>query len=110
MVECSNEEGSGGYQRPCWAAARFTSTFRQPGSATAIFATGSTTRVRILSRESTTPPATAVAPPDRPEPAPRGTTATPLVVAHRRVCWTCPVLAALTTASGQPAPGSRAAS
>ncbi len=56
------------------------------------------------------PPSTAVAPPDSPEPAPRGTTGTECAVAQRITAATSSVLRARTTASGVPAWGSRAQS
>ena len=76
MEQMSNDEGSGGYQRPCSAAAAFTSMLRAPGSTTATRVAVSISMARIRSRLSTIPPSTAEDPPDRPLPAPRGTTGT----------------------------------
>ena len=61
---------------PCAAAAFLTSALKAPGCATATRVTGSIVIARIRSSESVMPPSTAVEPPDRPEPAPRGTTGT----------------------------------
>src|ERR1700751_948164 len=55
---------------------------------------------RIFSVDSTIPLSSAVAPPDRPLPAPRGTTGTRLDVAQRSTVWTCSVLRGRTTATG----------
>ena len=68
----SNDDGSGGYHSPCSAAAFFTSTLSSPGWVIATREMGSMRMSRIFSSESTTPPSTAVEPPDSPEPAPRG--------------------------------------
>ena len=76
IEQISNDDGSGGYHSPCSAAAFFTSTLSRPGSVTATRDTGSIVIARIFSNESTIPPSTAVAPPDSPDPAPRGTTGT----------------------------------
>ena len=106
----SNEDGSGGYQSPCSAAARFTSTLSTPGWATATRDTGSIADLaHPLEADSTMPPSTAVAPPDSPEPAPRGTTGTRCAAAQRTAAWTSAVQVARTTARGLP-PGSRAQS
>jgi hypothetical protein len=72
--------------------------------------TGSIVIARIFSSESTIPPSTAVAPPDSPDPAPRGTTGIRPAAAQRIVAWTSAVHVARTTAMGQPAFGSRAQS
>ena len=57
----------------------------------------------IRSSERTTHPSTALAPPDSPEPAPRGTTGTPCAEAALRTAETSTVDLASTTASGLPA-------
>ena len=56
------------------------------------------------------PPSTALEPPDRPLPAPRGTTGTPWAAAQRTVACTSAASRARTTATGVPAAGSRAQS
>ena len=76
ILQISYDDGSGGYHRPHSATAFLTSTLSRPGCATAVRVTGSTVIARIFSVQSTIPPSTAVAPPDSPVPAPRGTTGT----------------------------------
>ena len=49
------------------------------------------------------PPSTALAPPERPDPAPRGTTGTRCAVAQRSAAETSSVDRARTTARGMPA-------
>ena len=58
---------------------------------------------RIRSVDSTMPPSTASAPPDSPDPAPRGTTGMPCALAQRIVTCTCSAVSARTAASGVPA-------
>ena len=106
----SKEDGSGGYHRPCSAAAALTSALNAPGWTLAIRVTGSMLIWRIRSSESTMPPAIAELPPDSPEPAPRGTIGTFASAAMRTTAWTSAVDVALTTASGTPASGSFARS
>lgn len=65
---------------------------------------------RIFCVDNTIPLASAVAPPDNPVPAPRGTTGTRWAVAQRSTAWTSSVQRARTTASGVPADGSKARS
>lgn len=110
MLQISNEDGSGGYHRPYSAAAFFTSALNSPGWHTAVRVTGSTAMSRIFSVESTMPLSRAVAPPDRPLPAPRGTTGTRFAVAQRSTVCTSSVRRGRTTASGLPADGSNARS
>ena len=74
IEQISYEEGSGGYHSPCSAAAALTSALNAPGSTTATRVATSISMARIRSRLSTMPPSTALDPPDRPLPAPRGTT------------------------------------
>ena len=74
----SNDDGSGGYHRPCSRAAALTAAFSAPGSTTATRLAGSMLIERIRSRLSTMPPVTAEDPPDSPLPAPRGTTGDPV--------------------------------
>ena len=103
IEQISYELGSGGYQRPSAAAARLTSTLSAPGSTTATRLSVSISTARIRSVDSTMPPSTASAPPDRPEPAPRGTTGMPCALAQRMVTCTCSAVSARTAASGVPA-------
>ena len=110
MLQISNDDGSGGYHRPCSAAAFFTSALNSPGWQTAVRVTGSTVMSRIFSVDSTIPSSSAVAPPDRPLPAPRVTTGTRLAVAQRSTVCTSSVRRGRTTASGLPADGSNARS
>ncbi len=72
IEQISYDEGSGGYQRPCSAAAALTSAFSAPGSTTAMRVAGSTSIARMRSSETTRQPSSADAPPDSPVPAPRG--------------------------------------
>src|SRR4051795_12484835 len=110
MVLSSTDDGSGGYQRPCAAAADFTSAVMAPGPTTATLLTGSTVMSRIRSRLRVTPPSMPEAPPDREDPAPRATTGTPCSRAHFNTFWTSDVHVARTTALGVPARGSLARS
>ena len=110
MEQISNDDGSGGYQKPCPAAAFLTSALNAPGCAMATRVTGSMVIRRIRSVDRVMPPSTAVEPPDRLEPAPRGTTGTLCFVAHRMTACTSSVEFTRTTASGVPASGSRAQS
>ena len=110
MLQISYDDGSGGYQSPYSATAFFTSALSSPGCATAVRVTGSTVISRIFSVDSTIPPSTAVAPPDRPVPAPRGTTAIRLSEAQRNTVCTSSVRVGRTTANGVPAAGSAARS
>ena len=64
IEQISNDDGSGGYQRPCSAAAAFTSALNTPGSTTAVRVTGSTSTARIRSVDTTRHPSTAEEPPD----------------------------------------------
>lgn len=110
MEQISKDDGSGGYQSPCSAAAFLTSAFIKPGCVTATRATGSIVICRIRSVLTTMQPSTALDPPERPEPAPLGTTGTRLAVAHRITVWMSSVHVARTTAAGWPAVGSAAQS
>src|SRR5919107_3325859 len=107
IEQISYDEGSGGYHSPCSAAARFTSALNAPGSTTATRAAVSISTDRIRSRLRTTHPSTAVEPPDRPLPAPRGTTGTRCSAAQRTATCTSVALVARTTARGRPAETSR---
>ena len=66
-------------------------------------AAGSTVIARMRSVDRVMAPSMALAPPDRPVPAPRGTTAMPWADAIRSVACTSAVDPARTTASGTPA-------
>ena len=72
IEQISYEDGSGGYHRPCSAAAALTSALKAPGSTTATRVMGSISMARMRSSDSTSPPSTAEDPPDRLVPAPRG--------------------------------------
>src|SRR3954463_3953454 len=80
-----------------------------PGCVTATFDTGSTRMSRIRSSDTTTPPSTALEPPDSPEPAPRGTTGIRCLAAQVTVAWTSAVRLAPAEAHGPPAGGAAAA-
>src|SRR5688572_11773347 len=106
MEQMSHDDGSGGYQSPCSAAAAFTAELSAPGSTNATWTSGSTSTAVIRSRLSTMPPSRALAPPESPVPAPRGTTGTPCSAAQRTAVCTWVASCARTTASGVPACGS----
>ena len=57
----------------------------------------------IRSSETTRQPSIAFAPPDSPDPAPRGTTGTPWRAAARTAAWTSDVVRGRTSAAGIPA-------
>src|SRR6478735_10538100 len=93
--------GSGGYQRPWVATWRRRSSLRTPASTTAYRSAGSTSRILVIrSSERTRHPAVALAPPDSPVPAPRGTTGTPCAAAMRTAVDTSSTEVAKTTAAG----------
>ncbi|OLT09769.1 hypothetical protein BJF78_06050 [Pseudonocardia sp. CNS-139] len=95
--------GSGGYQSPCSAAAARRSLLTTPGCTTASRSAGSiSTIARIRSVESTTHPSTALAPPDRPVPAPRGTSGRRCRAQARTTSATSAVLRGRTTAAARP--------
>gem|GEM_PF-6409826 len=103
MVEMPADEGSGAYISPCSRAARSRSAVMTPASATAISSSGDSSRIRVIrASDSTTQPSTAVAPPARPVPAPRGTTGTRCALAQRRVATTSSTDSARTTPRGIP--------
>ncbi|SHU07205.1 Uncharacterised protein [Mycobacteroides abscessus subsp. abscessus] len=56
MLQISKDDGSGGYQRPCAAAAAFTSALSAPGWVIATRVAVSIVMVRIRSVDSTTAP------------------------------------------------------
>ncbi len=91
IEQISYDDGSGGYQRSCSAAAAFTWAFISPGCTTAVRVTGSMSIVVIRSVETTRQPSTADAPPDSPLPAPRGTTGRSLAAANRTAACTSSV-------------------
>src|SRR5438105_68281 len=93
--------GSGAKKRPCCRATALTSRFGTPGSTTATRATTSiswTVRSRAVAMTTASPH--AIVPPDRPGPAPRGTTATPARRAARTHAAISAVLAGTATARG----------
>ncbi len=110
IEQISNDEGSGGYQRPSAAAAFLTSALNAPGCTTATRAATSMSMARMRSVDSVIAPSMPVEPPDRLVPAPRGTTGTSWRLAQRSTACTSEVSLARTTACGSPASGSRAQS
>src|SRR2546430_16274170 len=101
MVDTRWLAGSGAKKRPCCRATALTSRFGTPGSTTATRATGSISWiVRSLAVAMTTASPHAIVPPERPVPAPRGTTATPARRAARTHAAICRVSAGTATASG----------
>ena len=107
IEQISYDDGSGGYHRPCSAAAAFTSALKAPGSTTATRVVVSISMARIRSIDSTIPPSTADEPPDRLVPAPRGMIGTRFSAHQRTTVCTWAASVGRTTASGVPAPGSR---
>jgi hypothetical protein len=72
-----------------------------PGSTTTRWLGRSTSRIwRMRVSEITIPSATGVAPPDRPDPAPRATQGTPARWQARTTAWTSSVDPGSTTADG----------
>ncbi len=65
-------------------------------------AAGSISSERMASVDTTMQPSTAVDPPDRPVPNPRGTTGTRRRDATRSTAWTSAVWRARTRATGSP--------
>src|SRR5947208_2991943 len=103
MVDQGALAGSGGYHRPCSAQARRRSSLTTPGWTTAIRSSGSMAVIAfIASKETTTHPSTALAPPDRPVPAPRATIGTPCSAHHWTIFRTSAVSRGRTTAAGVP--------
>jgi len=100
MEQISKLEGSGGYHNPCSRAAAFTSALSAPGWATARRDGASMSMRRIRSVDSVMPPSTASEPPERPVPAPLGTTGTACSAAQQIVADTSLVELARTTANG----------
>ena len=94
-------DGSGTKYRPCGAAAVDRWRLTRPGCTTARRFGTSTSRMRdIRANEITTPPSTGMAPPERPVPAPRGTSGTPCSAQKRASFATSAVSFGRTTASG----------
>ena len=103
MVENSQLAGSGEYQSRASAAARPRSALTTPAWTVAVRSASSTARIEVIRSSATTrQPSIALAPPDSPEPAPRGTTGTPWRAAARTAAWTSPVVRGRTSAAGIP--------
>ena len=84
MVDHGALAGSGGYQRPRSATAAFRSLFTMPACTTQVMLSASMSRMAVIRDRSTTKQAsTALAPPDSPVPAPRGTIGVPSSAAMR---------------------------
>ena len=95
--------GSGGYHRPCSATAAFRSLFTIPGCTTQIMLSRSISSTWFIrDRSRTTAPSVALAPPDRPVPAPRGTIGAPNSAQTRTTCCTWPSVSARTPAAARP--------
>src|SRR6202000_275223 len=95
--------GSGGYQRPWAATAAFRSLFTTPGCTTQVMLSLSISSTWFIrDRSSTTPPSVALAPPDRPVPAPRGTTGAPNSAQVRTTWRTSASVRARTPATARP--------
>mgnify|MGYP006369474541 CR=1 FL=1 len=71
-----------------------------PGSAQAVWVWGSTSRRVIRVKATTMDPSSGTAPPERPLPAPRGTSTTPCRRARRTKAATSSRLSGRTTAKG----------
>src|SRR6202012_4602865 len=81
--------GSGGYHRPWAATTALRSLLTTPGCTRHTRLSGSISSTSSIGdRSSTTQPPTALAPPDSPVPAPRGTTGAPSSAHVRTTCWT----------------------
>src|SRR4051794_8636669 len=103
MVDHGALAGSGGYHSPCCATCAFRSSLTMPGSTTVIRLSASTSFAAFIrDRSSTTQPSTAFAPPDRPVPAPRGTTGTPRSAQTRTAWATSPSLRARSATDAFP--------
>src|SRR3954447_12249481 len=103
IVDHGELAGSGGYHSPCSATAALRSSLTTPGSTTATRSSSSISSTRfIVDRSSTRPPSTALAPPDRPVPAPRVTTGTRSSARAATTCCTSAVLRARTAATARP--------
>jgi hypothetical protein len=103
IVEIDMLAGSGGYHSPYVATCWRRSSLMTPASTTAYrSATLTSVILVIFSSESTMQPVVALAPPDSPEPAPRGTTGTWNEQAVRTVATTSSRQVANTTAAGRP--------
>ena len=100
MLQISNDDGSGGYQRPWVLAAALTSAFSAPGRTVACMAAGSIRMSTMARVDKTIDPSSADEPPESPVPAPRVTTATRCSSAMRSATATSSVLVARTTAAG----------
>src|SRR5690606_22985846 len=103
IVDHGELAASGGYQAPCSRQAVRRSSLTTPGCTTASCSRGLIYRMEFIrSSAITTPLSKALAPPDRPVPAPRGTTGTPASAQTRTAAATCSVVVGRTTASGLP--------
>src|SRR5664279_1137492 len=95
--------GSGGYHSPYVATCCRRSSLMTPASTTAYRSATLTSVIFVIfSSDSTMQPVVALAPPERPEPAPRGTTETWKARAVRTVATTSSRQVANTTAAGCP--------
>ncbi len=100
-VQASWLDGSGAKKRPCGAAALPRSAFTTPGCTTAMRFSASTLRMRFRREHSiTTPFSSAIAPPESPVPAPRGTKGTPCARQARTTRATSVLSLGSTTAEG----------
>src|SRR5699024_8921001 len=102
-VDQAAEAGSGGYHSPSRATRSRRSALTTPGCTVTVCWTGSTCSTWFIrSKETTTQPCTALAPPDKPVPAPRATTGTPAPAHTCTSACTSWVWRGRTTAAGLP--------
>lgn len=103
IVDHGELAGSGGYHRPCSAQAARRSSLTTPGCTTAYRSSVSMRSTWFMSsKERITAPSTALAPPDRPVPAPRAITGTSCARQNRTTSRTSSADRGRTTASGMP--------
>ena len=101
MVQACWLAGSGAKKNPRGVTARLIVRFTHPASTVAVRLGRSISRMRFMRvRTISTPPAVAMAPPESPVPAPRGTIGTPSVAQSRTTDATWSVLVGKTTRSG----------
>ena len=101
MVDQGELAGSGGYQSPRSAQAARRSSLTTPGCTTARRSEPSISTMSVMcSVESTTAPSLAFAPPDRPVPAPRGTSGARCSRQARTTAWASSAVRGRTTAAG----------
>ena len=103
MEQKSFDAGSGAYHRSCFATCSRNSVFMMPGWVSTYPSATFTSRTsRMRSTHTMSDPSVAFEPPERPLPAPRGTTGTRCSCAARSTAATCSVERGKTAAIGCP--------